>query len=177
MNNFVQHSFFNNAETVMNLDRLRKITGLEEEDISGLNNQQKPFHLQTFALKQMSSAFELAEIEAGENVDEAEESDSEDNEAPQEKFEQIQEKSKDLRNLLREVPSAQLSKFLDMKVSHDSQTYKVIEGFRKIFKYALNIPEDEIRFRNSNLIKLYLGMPLNGIKNANRIDFIEWVRE
>ena len=177
MNNFVQRSFFENESTVMNFDRLRKITGLEGEDVSNLNKYQRPFHQSTFALKQMSSAFGLAEIEAGEDIDEEETGEEEEAESPQEVFAEIQERSKELRSLLRGVPSAQLSKFLDMKVSHDTQTYKVIEGFRLIFKYALKIPEDEIRFKNSNLIKLYLGMPLNGIKNADRVDFINWVAQ
>jgi hypothetical protein len=68
-----------------------------------------------------------------------------------------------------------LSRFLEIKASHDSQIYKVIEGFRHIFKYALGVSDDELKFKNSLLMKLYLGLPLNGIQNQNRVKFIEWV--
>jgi hypothetical protein len=45
---------------------------------------------------------------------------------PLDVFLDIQEKTKALRELLREVPSAQLSKFLEMRVPDGTQIYKVI---------------------------------------------------
>lgn len=165
---------------MMSFERLNKIMGLNEIDMECLLDYQKQFHCATYALKKVSQAFQAVEAEEDEEDDIQEEEEDDESESiddPIEAFNHIKEATKELRNLIKEVPSVMLKKFLEMKIAHDSKSYKVIKGFKKIFEFALGIPEDEIRFRNSNLIKLYLGMPLNGIKNANRTEFINWVEE
>lgn len=177
INNFIQYSFFDRESKVMELDHIRKMMNLADLNTEGQDENTRGFNQACHSLKNVSSAMLLAEQPDEDDTQEDQEEEEGEELNPLYVFLDIQEKTKALRELLREVPCAQLSKFLEMRVPDGTQIYKIIQGFRYIFKYALKLPEEEIKFKNSNLIKLYLGMPLNGIKNSDRVDFIAWVRE
>lgn len=64
-----------------------------------------------------------------------------------------------------------------MKVTEDSEYFKVISGFRWVFAYSKNLKHDAVKIDSKLLIQLYLGLALNGIQNKDRVEFINWVKE
>jgi hypothetical protein len=104
MNNFIQYSFFDRSTKVMSLDHLRKCIKIHEQKLDGANDYKQSFHYATYAVKQMSMAIDVVEQETEGEVDDNA-GDGEEQDDPLETMLVIQEKNRELRDLLKEVPS------------------------------------------------------------------------
>ena len=180
-NNFIQESYFGTQATEVNLSNLS--SHLNIKDVAGTDAADKAFNQTCEALEKISTAF-ILDSQEGENEGEedgdaqqGDDKDAEDAENIYQQIQDIQEGSRNLRYLLKKIPCASLSKILQMKVTEDSEYFKVISGFRWVFAYSKNLKHDAVKIDSKLLIQLYLGLALNGIQNKDRVEFINWVKE
>ena len=152
---------------------------LQVSELSDLNQVSLENKLATGGfelLKLIAKGFNAVdEDEDGDDSDDDEAGSEEEQDDILETFQKINEQSKELRETLHSIKPEKLAKFLTLKVSQDSPLYTPIEAVRYTLSLALDEPIKSIKFKTSNLVKLYIGLPFYAIKNKKRLDFIEWV--
>lgn len=170
-NNIIQRNFYDHEMDSIDLKPF--ISSLTREKIEIENN----FEGACTVLKELAKAFLSVEDKNDDEEEQSEDEESQKSENPEQRnlkeFKKLNQKGVKLNGILRSIPIGKLTKFLQLVVNNSNPFQKTIEDMRYILHLCLDIPVEAVKFKEKELIYLYLGLPFAAIVNEKRVQFLK----